>query len=53
MPAPGRTPLGGATLPASMDKIDAEWRDICDAIYYSGLATWQDWIELGIPERLC
>lgn len=34
-----------------MDKIDAEWRGICDAIARSGLATWEDWIKLGGPER--
>jgi hypothetical protein len=33
-----------------VDAIDAEWLDICDAVARSGLVTWQDWIDLGIPE---
>jgi hypothetical protein len=33
-----------------MDKIDAEWLDICHAVY-SGPASWQDWIDLGVPEE--
>jgi hypothetical protein len=33
-----------------MDDIDAEWSDICYAIY-SGPAVWDDWIELGQPDR--
>lgn len=36
---------------AVMDRIDAEWRDICEAIAHSGLATWEDWIALGGPEK--
>jgi hypothetical protein len=27
--------------------IDTEWIDIWQACEHSGLATWQDWIELG------
>jgi hypothetical protein len=34
-----------------VDKIDVEWRDICERIGCSGLATWDYWIALGGPEK--
>jgi hypothetical protein len=37
----------GASLNTFMDDIDAQWQDICAAVYLSGLATWDDWISLG------
>jgi len=33
-----------------VDEIDAEWFDICYAID-PGPATWQQWIDMGRPER--
>ncbi len=30
-----------------MEPFEAEWYDIWDACQNSGLADWEDWIELG------
>lgn len=33
-----------------MKDIDTEWEDIQYAIV-EGPATWEDWIEMGLPEK--
>ena len=33
-----------------MSDLASEWYDIWEAVMYSGLATWEDWIDLGRPD---